>query len=258
MHALLSNRQLFLLPRLAILSAVLALFGGLRPASAATDPDIDPATPIAVVLEDSGAGVLLTSAEVFLQQSAEGLPYLRLEYAVLNDGGEAVVSHALRIAVGEATAFASTGGELQPGEEQPFSYLIFGQAVSSLDPSTAEVLVTAVSSATSSTSGPDCEYARTRAECEVIAPSYNAFCNGDCIASGRTGGVPTCDRYRCYTDSRGVFCCDYSPSCKCYGYRSDTRRTITEGVFEGLVDPLDPLINPALDEPLEIEMRPWP
>lgn len=240
---------------LSFLTAVAIALGGATLAFGATDPDGDPATPIPLNLETSAADVQLTAGEAFVQQTEEGLPYLRIDYTVLNVSSETVVSHGWQVNVGEAQAVSATGALLEPGEEMTFSALVFGKSVENLDPDADEVTLIALSSQTTTSSNRSCLFISTQSECEARVPAHNALCNGKCIARGHTAGMAVCQR-SCFKDDSGQYCCDYTLWCECWG-GLDFGLTLTEGLFEGLVDPVDPLVQPGVEEEIEIEVRPW-
>lgn len=95
--------------------ALLALLGLPAAAAASTDPDVDPAEPIAVTVENGGGTVAITAAKGYLQVTAEGLRYLRIDYEVTNPGEEAIRGHRWRLSLGGAEAEVSVGGLLEPG-----------------------------------------------------------------------------------------------------------------------------------------------
>jgi len=243
------NLPLCVLAAAAMVSPVTA-----PPALAATDPDIDPAMPLEVEIESSAVdGLRLVSAELWRHETAEGLPYLRVEYEVINEGDEPVLGHRSRLGLGEVVAASGDFGFLEPGQSAHFAFLALGQGVQGLPPSPGAATLSLVGATLSSATLNDCRIALTEAECQLRAGFLDPLCNGKCVSSGAAGGRAICLGPYCGRDRWGNQCCTWEPFCDCQGRME---ATLTEAMFEDLLDPFDPLLQPLVDNPPWVEVKP--
>ena len=237
---------------LAALVALLALTLVPVAGQSATDPDVDPAEPIELTIEETLGDVLITSAEAYLQESAEGLTYLRVDYEVLNLSDETLTSHRFTLDLQGIEATVSAGGLLEPGEQETLSFIFVGKDVNGIDSSAPGGSVQLAGSSNSDNTR-DCRLAKTRGQCDAIAASMQSMCNGKKVSQGCSAGAMVCE-YSCFVDFRGDSCCSWDPDCKCIG--RPTEITLEEATLEGLMPPDDPLVNPALGEERRLEVRP--
>lgn len=236
MRALLSICLLFFVPTVAL---------------CATDPNVDPASPLPIDAFVEGAELDVVNAEAFLQESAEGLTYVRVDLEVVNTGSESVHDHAWEVDVDGVVAYIMTSGTIEPGEQRLFSKLIMGGGISPFAGGQPPVTV-AVSSPQVSLPCSIMTQLNSFAACQQITARIGGLCRGKCISGGFAGGEQAC-LSRHYTDGSGITCQVWYSECVCEG-----RPTLSEGLAEELFDPNDPLLGDIVVNPPWVESRPYP
>jgi hypothetical protein len=222
------------------------------PATAATDPDIDPAMPVELTLAQELDSLEITEAALYLQESKEGLRYLRIDYEIANVGDTTSTGHSFRLSVQGVETTVAAGDILEPGASVKRSYLLFGEDIDGVEPGSGDAVLD-LHSATLGGTSRNCQLASTREQCDAVAASTQALCNGRQIGRGCDSGTVVCTQ-SCFTDSSGEFCCSWDPLCVCNGRPAEL--TLIEAIAEGLVPSDDPLIYPGAAEEHRLEVRP--